>query len=1092
MRKAFPRLPQLKSLLSTFRPHASHGIPSAMTSSPFLAPAFVPAAFAPPSAALLTRSAFLRPAHPSRLASSAAARAASALPVLPALRAPAAAAPTMVVATEMPALTKREVGEVVSGFKLAREEYIPDVSSTARLWVHEKTGTELLSLTAADENKTFGAVLRTTPSDSSGVPHILEHSVLCGSRKYPCKEPFVELIKSSLNTFLNAMTYPDKTCYPVASCNLQDFYNLVDVYMDAVFHPRLTPDTLRQEGHHFEVDDVDGPVTIKGVVYNEMKGAYSDPERCLGEHSMRSLFPDTTYGVESGGHPRNIPDLTWEQFEGFHKTYYHPSNARLWFYGDDAEEMRLAKADEFLSEFERSDEAAALSKVPLQEPWSEPRDFEFGYDAGADGDISKKYMATLNWMLPPIDQVTPTELLAYGVLGHVLLSNSGSPLYKALIDSQIGEDLVGSGLETDLRQMLFSVGLKGMAEDGADKMKALVIEFFENVVSSGLPKEVVESSLNTIEFGLRENNTGRFPKGLSLMLRAMSTWLHDADPLVGLKFEEPLRDLKERLASGETIFEDLIKTQILENTHCSFVRLVPDKEFAAKEESAEKARIDSAMKGLSVSEKKELVEMTQRLKEKQAAPDSPEALASVPCLTKADLPLKSKTVPFDAIVVGSSTLVHHPQPTNGVVYLDMAFDFRNLPARILPLVSLFSSCLSELGTNKEDFVSLQQRVGRDTGGIRASDSIGQNYDVLGRGRTTADIWIRSKAMAAQVPQLLGIIRDMVTEVKWDNKERFMQLVTEEKAAVESSIAPSGHQYAMARLASKFRSSGWANEQCGGLSYLFFLRELTKRVESDWDSVLADLKTIQKLVLSSAGLKMNVTTGSDDYRTVGPLVKQFIADLPAGSLFGFERWVEENPAYSVTNEGIIVPTQVNYVGKAANLLDLGYKPNGASLLAVKHLGTSYLWDTIRVQGGAYGAFSRLDNINGNFTFLSYRDPSVNKTIDAFDKTSEFLRNIELTEEELTKATIGMIGEMDSYSLPDSKGFNSFQRFLINYTDEDRQRVRDEVLSAGVAEFRKLGEALAEVKDKGSVVVVGSEESLKKAKEGGLDMTFQRVF
>lgn len=415
---------------------------------------------------------------------------------------------TMMVAAEIPTsvpLTNRRLGEVVSGFELVRDEVVEEIGSTARLWKHTKTGTELLSMSNTDENKTFGVVFRTPPSDSTGVPHILEHSVLCGSKRYPVKEPFVELIKASLNTFLNAFTYPDKTCYPVASCNEKDFYNLVDVYMDAVFHPNLTPDTLRQEGHHIEAESVDGEKTIKGVVYNEMKGAYSDPERVLAEYAQRTLFPDTTYGVESGGHPHDIPDLTWEQFKGFHDRFYHPSNARIWFYGDDPEEKRLAKADEFLREFEPRD--VSDSRVGLQKPWTEPRNFTFGYDAGKE-DLEKKFMATVSWMLPEIDTSSPELLLSLSVLNHILLSNSSSPLRKTLIDSGIGEDVVGGGLEMDLRQMSFSIGLKGMTKDGPEKVEKLIREFFAEYSKTGFDKKAIESSLNTIEFSLREKNTG--------------------------------------------------------------------------------------------------------------------------------------------------------------------------------------------------------------------------------------------------------------------------------------------------------------------------------------------------------------------------------------------------------------------------------------------------------------------------------------------------------------------------------------------------------------------------------------------------------
>jgi len=988
-------------------------------------------------------------------------------------------------------MTERSLGDELHNFRLERDEYVPEVASYARLWVHKKTGTELLSLSNVDENKTFGIVFRTPPSDSTGVPHILEHSVLCGSRKYPVKEPFVELIKASLNTFLNAFTYPDKTCYPVASCNEKDFYNLVDVYLDAVLHPNLTPDTLRQEGHHIEAESVEGPKSFKGVVYNEMKGAYSDADRVLAELSQRTLFPDVTYGVESGGHPRDIPDLTWEQFKGFHDRFYHPSNARMWFYGDDAEEKRLAKANEFLEEFQKRD--VADSRVGLQPKWTEPRSHTFEYDAGSGGNLDKKFMATVNWMLPEVDATSPEDLLALTVLNHMMLATSASPLRKALIDSGLGEDLVGGGVEMDLRQMAFSIGLKGMDKEGPEKMKSLLRQELEKYAEEGFSQSLIDASLNTIEFRLREKNTGGFPKGLSLMLASMTTWLHEADPLTPLRYETPLAAVKERLENGEPVFQELIKSLILDNPHNSFVTMKPDPKYAEKEDVLEAKKLQAQLNGLTDEDMQELVDISKRLKEKQAAPDDPKDLAKIPTLGRSDLDKLMKFVPFSEEKISGATVLNHPLVTNGIVYFDLTFDFSNLTREQLQLAGLLSSCLTELGTKNYSFVDLKEKIGTETGGIRSSTMITQEVSEDGRGTPVPKFVIRGKAMKSNSSSLFDLIGEIVTNVNVDNRDRLRQYLIEEKAGVESGIVPSGHMVAASRLRAMYRVSDWATEQLGGVAYLSFLREILERVDNDWDNLVQELKAVQMAIFDRNTVVCNVTCPESDYNDIRPALTSFVESLPGDTPKGSGLlWVEEGASkLRVDNEALIIPAGVNYVGKAANLRDMGFKPTGASALASKFLGTTYLWDVVRVQGGAYGGFCRLDNRSGTFTFLSYRDPNIMKTINAYDGAAKFLREVSLSDEELTKSIIGVIGDIDSYQLPDAKGFAGLVRYMTKETNELRQQRRDEVLNASVKSFHELGEVLSEAMSDASVVVVGGEEALKTAVSQGLKATPRQI-
>src|ERR1700720_4431955 len=487
---------------------------------------------------------------------------------------------------------------VSHGFELLREQNLAEINSAARYYRHVKTGAELLSLVNSDENKVFGVSFATPPPDSTGVAHILEHSVLCGSRKYPIKEPFVELMKSSLNTFLNAMTFPDKTCYPVASQNVQDFYNLIDVYLDAVFFPRLSPQIFQQEGWHYELDAPDAPLSYKGVVFNEMKGNYSSPDSRLRELSQQSLYPDTTYGLDSGGDPKHIPDLTYEQFKAFHQGHYHPSNAKLFFYGDDDPDERLRLLDAWLAEFSR---IAVEARVPLQPRFAAPKRLTRSYPAGQanrqQGAAAKETMLTVNWML---DEVVDVETaLALDILEHILIGTPAAPLHKALIDSGLGQALAGGGLDDELRQPMISIGLKGIDPINADKIERLMADTVSTLADKGIDPLTVDAALNTIEFRLRENNTGAFPRGIVFMLRALRTWLHGHDPLSPLAFEGPLAAIKAQVAGGERYFERLLKRHLVDNRHRTVLVLKPDRDLAEREAQEERARLEAVRAGMT-------------------------------------------------------------------------------------------------------------------------------------------------------------------------------------------------------------------------------------------------------------------------------------------------------------------------------------------------------------------------------------------------------------------------------------------------------------------------------------------------------------
>lgn len=948
-------------------------------------------------------------------------------------------------------------------FQVDREVFIEEIKTRAKIYIHGPTGARILSMENDDENKVFGVTFRTPPEDATGLPHILEHSVLCGSRKYPVKEPFVELLKGSLQTFLNAFTYPDKTCYPVASQNHHDFYNLIDVYLDAVFYPKITPWIFKQEGWHYELEKPDDPLTYKGVVYNEMRGAYSSPDRLVVEYSQQSVFPDTPYGLDSGGDPRVIPSLTYERFRAFHETYYHPSNAWFYFYGDDDPQKRLEILHAVLKDFRNR---PVDSSVPLQPPFAEPRRVVKTYAAGKDR--PPKAMVTVNWLLVPTE---PAETnLALHVLEYILLGMPGSPLRRALIESGLGEDLAGVGLEGELRQMLFSTGLKGVAPENMERVEALVLRVLENLAEEGIPRNTVEAALNTVEFRLRENNTGQYPRGLALMLRALTTWLYDGDPLALVAFEKPLAAVKGKALSGTRFLEDLLARYWVENPHRATLFLEPDVTLEERRK-AEEARTLAAVKAaLPPQEIQRIIEETKALRTLQETPDPPEALATIPRLHLKDLERENKKIPAEEEHRAGVPVLTHDLFTNGIFYLDLAFDLSGVPAPLLGYLPLFGRALLEMGTDTEDYAALNERISRKTGGIFVQTSTG----VCADGKTPgAWLFLRGKALIRQVPDLCALLRDIVTGVRLDRPERFRQILLESKARKEAHLIPEGHRFVSRRLKARFHQAHWVEEKMKGFESLFFLRTLAERVETDWDGVLADLEEVRRCILTSAGLRANVTVDGTSWKEAAASVEELLSCVPRRDVPPAP-WV---PEPLPPDEGFTGPMEVNYVAKGANLREAGFRFRGSALVVSHYLRTAYLWDRVRVQGGAYGAFSQLDRFSGDFALVSYRDPNVEKTLETFDQCSDFLKRLALSQDELTKAVIGVIGDLDRHLLPDAKGFTSFVRRLTGDDDETRQRLRDEVLGTTAEDFRAFGEILEILRDRGRVVVLGASEALR---------------
>lgn len=973
-----------------------------------------------------------------------------------------------------------------AAFELLREQAVAEVSGVARLWRHKGTGAQVLSICNADENKCFGVSFRTPPTDSTGVAHILEHSVLCGSDKYPVREPFVELLKGSLQTFLNAFTFPDKTCYPVASTNEQDFYNLVDVYLDAVFHPRISEDIFRQEGWHVEapadsqgVDDASNPWTYKGVVYNEMKGVYSSPDAILGEQSQQAVFPDTLYSLDSGGNPEAIPDLSHAAFLQFHASYYHPGNARFFFWGDDPEQRRLDRIAAELAPYAARPEAAEASQVPLQPRRDTPRHIELPYAAQAG---EERALFTINWLLCETADVQTA--LALRMLEHILEGLPGSPLRKALIESGLGEDTTGCGVESDLRQMYYSTGLKGVEPERVQEAELLIFETLGRLAEEGMDPQAVEAAVNSVEFALRENNSGRFPRGLAAMLRSLSTWLYDGDPLAPLCWEAPLAAIKERLGKGEKLFEGLVREYFLDNPHRATVVLLPDTGLAERRAAAEKARLAAVYDAASPKDRAALVAQTAHLRAAQATPDSPEALATIPGLTLADLPPRNTPLPLSCGSAGAMPCMTHELDTSGIAYCNLLLPLDGVPERLLPLVPLFARALTEVGTRDCDFVRLGTRMAAKTGGIWACSKLAARH---GSRAPLAWLVLGGKAVRDKVDDLFALLQEcLLTPALCESSaapvvcERLGQMLLESKARLEHFLLAAGHVTAGTRLKARYTVSDWLAEEFGGISSLRHVRTLLDRLQREPEALLADMRELWGMVVQGRHALFDATADATLLGRVQPLAAALGRALPRGEDTPPAVW---HPARYAPAEVFTAPAQVNYVGKAADVYALGYRYHGSAHVIMRHLRMGYLWERVRVQGGAYGAFCALERHTGVLVHTSYRDPAVTGTLAAYDGAADFLRGFDPDARELTRAIVGAVGDLDAYMLPDAKGATALDRHLVGDSEEIRQQMREEMLGTTGRHFREFAEVLREAARVGEVCVVGGEAAASAAREHG---------
>lgn len=959
-------------------------------------------------------------------------------------------------------------GQSCHGFRLLRREAVAEIPADALIFHHQVTGAELLVLLTDDDNKVFTAAFLTPPSDDTGVPHILEHSVLAGSQKYPLKEPFAELLKGSLQTFLNAFTYPDRTLYPVASRNAQDFHNLVDVYLDAVFHPRLDRLTFLQEGWRLEMPDAATAPAYSGVVYNEMLGATSDPETLLFERLQAALLPGTVYRHNSGGDPAAIPGLSYEQFVAFHQRYYHPANCRLALYGDLDVEAQLAHLQEYLGTFAPLQVAVRL---PAQRRFTKPRRARGTYPISPDEDPAGQTYALRAWLLAP--RRDPDELLAAHVLARVLSGSPASPLRKALIDAHLGQDTLAYGLESDLKETYYTIGLRGTDAKQVAPMEQLIDTTLARLADGGLDPRDVWASFNSTEFQLREANFSGYPAGLVHSLNALTAWGYGHDPLPWLRYEAPLARLREKLTAGG-YFEGFIRQHLLDNPHRVTVVLRPDGQYEARRLArlaqalqARRAAMDAAAVAATIAD-------GEALRAMQAAPDAPAALATIPKLPLSCVSRQAERYPFTLLHAGGSgtpAQSYSELDTRGIAYLKLAFDAQGLPGDLLPYVALLGRYTLQTGTARRDFVALQQEIDLHTGGIGGGFVCSTPYGAP--QEVCLQYGYNAKALTGKVGTLCDLLAEVLAEASLASLPRLLDITRSSRAALKSRFAAAGYSYANTRLAANLSRVGQYEEATGGLSQFEFQTQLLQRLATQPEQVVADLERLRTLLFTRERLHLHLTGGPAEQAALAAALPRLLAALPSRPrLPGPETF----PVIT-RNEALIIPSKVQYVAKGANLFAWGYTYTAAAKVLCKWLSRAHLWNEVRVKGGAYGCFVELDAFNGEFTCCSYRDPHLESTLGIFDGLADTISSLDLSADEFEKLQIATMGESEAPRTAEQKGAIALNRYVARVSQETVQAFREQVLDCTVADLRAHGAVLQRFAREGLMCVVGGEAAIR---------------
>lgn len=953
-------------------------------------------------------------------------------------------------------------------YEILDEHRVEDVQSDGFILRHKKSGARIAVLSNNDDNKVFYIGFRTPPEDETGVPHIIEHTTLCGSKKFPVKDPFIELAKGSLNTFLNAMTYPDKTVYPVASCNDQDFKNLMDVYLDAVFNPNITKyeEIFKQEGWHYELTGKDDELKINGVVYNEMKGAYSSPDEVLSSQIYRSLFPDNTYSKDSGGNPEYIPKLTYEAYLDFYHKYYHPSNSYIYLYGDMDVVERLEWLDkEYLSLYDYKKVNSEINKQPA---FDEIKNVEAQYSITMDDTQENKTYLSYNRVVG--DTLDEMLYQAFDVLDYALVSSPGAPVKQALIDAGIGDDVYGS-YDAGILQPVFSFVAKNANASQADEFESIIESTLKEVVKTGINKEALLAGINSSEFKFREADFGQFPKGLLFGLNCLDSWLFDdMKPFIHLECLGTFAKL--RKAVDTDYFEKLIQEYLLDNTHGSSVTVKPKRGLGNEREEALAKELSDYKASLSDEEIKKLIEDTEHLKKYQEEPSSDEDLRKLPMLTRADM--KKNAMPFSNIEdeLLDVKVVRHDIESNGIDYISFLFDAGDFAQSELGYLGFFTNALGLVSTEKYSYTDLANATNIYTGGI--STGTASHPDIKDRNNFVFKFEVKLKVLEKNLDKALELMEQMLLSSDFTDTKRLGELVAQIKARLQANLSSSGHLVAAMRSMSSFSRYALYQDELKGIAFYRSICRIEKDLSKSPKSVSDKLAAIAKKLFARNRMLISFTGNNEAYGNAKPSLEKVMTGFNKMSAVGNQAEVHFNTA----KEAFIDASQIQYVAKTGDFICEGYEYTGALRLLRIILSYDYLWINVRVKGGAYGCMNTFLR-SGESYFVSYRDPNLSDTLDVYDRIPEYIKSFSPDERDMTKYIIGTFSALDTPMNPEAKGSRSLSAYLEGITYEQIQKERNEILNAQPEDIRRLADLVEAVLKKDSICVIGNENMIKES-------------
>lgn len=959
--------------------------------------------------------------------------------------------------------------EKLQAYTVISKQRIEELKSDGFLLKHNKTGARVALLSNDDDNKVFYIGFRTPPKDSTGVAHIIEHTVLCGSEKYPIKDPFIELAKGSLNTFLNAMTYPDKTVYPVASCNDKDFQNLMDVYLDAVFHPNIYREEkiFKQEGWHYELESTEDELTINGVVYNEMKGAFSSPDDVLYREIMNSLYPHTSYGVESGGDPDVIPELTYEGFLDFHRKYYHPSNSYIYLYGDMDMEEKLTYLDrEYLSKYEAlSVDSALLSEPPFQETAMVEKEYPI---MESESEAANTYLSYNVCLGEALDRKVHRGFQA---LADAVVGAPGAPVRKALLDAGIGTD-ISSFCEADVKQPYFSIVAKNAEYGQRDDFVRIIEETLQGLAQGGVEKKALSAALNHDEFAYREADYGSYPKGLMYGLQMFETWLYDDNrPFDYLELGETYRQLKRDVDSN--CYETMLQNLVLENPHKSIVVVRPVKGLTGKKEKELAGQLAAKKAAMTEEEIAAVVKETAALAAYQESPDQPEDLLKIPLLAREDISRKARGYKNEEKKVGDTTLLYHEIYTNGIGYLRFLFDLRQVPEELFPYVGLLQVMLGLVDTEKRSYSELYNEINLQTGGIAPAVNVYTNANDLSDYKLTFDLKV--KTLYENLSQAFALAEEILTESIYVNEKRLFELVAENRSDKQAQMMSAGHSLAAGQALSYLSKQALLMDRVNGLGFYRLLEELEQDFDHKKDELSEKMERLVRHIFRPENLMVDYTAERKGLAGIESLIESLKEKLYTEPVQG--KPCEPKPEKK--NEGLMSAAQIQYVCRAGNFANKGLSYTGALRALKVVMSYEYLWTQVRVKGGAYGCMCQFGK-TGESYFVSYRDPNLEKTIEVYEKAADFVEAFEADERTMTQYIIGAVSALDTPMTPQVYGTYSLAGYLTGFSEERVQRERDELLSADAGTIRGLAAYIRAFMEDDCLCVVGNEEKIKEQK------------